>query len=93
MRLDSYLAEYWPEYSRSTWQKYCALGYVKINGEVTTTYKKQLGEDDHVTVDVPEVKIEAEDLPIIYENDDVLVINKPAGLLTHAKVRLITSLA
>ena len=85
MRLDSYLAEYWPEYSRSVWQKYCDSGYVKVNGVVATGYKKQLGEDDEVTVDVPEIKIAPQSLPVIYEDDNVVVINKPPGLLTHAK--------
>lgn len=88
MRLDSYLAEYWPEYSRTTWQKYCQAGYVKVNGKVITSYKKQLGEDDAVTVDVPENKIEPEPLPIIYEDDDVTVVNKPISVLTHAKGKI-----
>lgn len=88
MRLDSYLAEYWPEYSRTVWQKYCQAGYVKLNGRVVTSYKKQLGEDDEVTVDVPENKIEPKQLPIIHEDSNVTVINKPIGVLTHAKGRI-----
>ncbi len=88
MRLDSYLAEYWPEYSRTTWQKYCEAGYVKVNGEVVNSYKKHLGEDDEVTVNVPETKIEARDLPVIYEDENVVIISKPVGILTHAKGQL-----
>ncbi len=88
MRLDSYLAEYWPEYSRTVWQKYCQAGYVKVNGKVATSYKKHLGEDDEVTVNVPEAKIDPQTLPIIYEDDNVTVIDKPAGILTHAKGQL-----
>lgn len=86
MRLDQYVAQYWPEYSRSVWQKYILSGYVTINGVVETSPKKLLGEDDAVKVDIPaEPDYSAQTLPIIYENDDVIVINKPSGLLTHSK--------
>lgn len=87
MRLDAYLAEYFPEHSRSAWQKYIAAGYVKVNGEVVTSNKLLLGEDDQVTADT-NAKIEntdVTDLPIIYEDDNVVVINKPVGMLSHAK--------
>jgi 23S rRNA pseudouridine1911/1915/1917 synthase len=90
MRLDQYCAEFWPEYSRSTWQKLIAAGYVKVNGEVVTVPKKPLGEDDAVSVNVPEnPSFENETLPILYEDDDVIVINKPAGVLTHPKGTII----
>jgi 23S rRNA pseudouridine1911/1915/1917 synthase len=86
MRLDSYLAQYWPEFSRSQWQKYTLAGYVQINGVVETSNKRALGEDDEVTTHVPDrTDYSAEELPIIFENDDVIVINKPTGILTHAK--------
>ncbi|HEX4662376.1 MAG TPA: RluA family pseudouridine synthase [Candidatus Saccharimonadales bacterium] len=86
MRLDVYLAQYWPDYSRSTWQKYCKQGRVKVNGEVVTSTKYELGEDDEVTVETPAATdFTGQTLPIIYEDDDVVVVNKPAGILTHAK--------
>lgn len=86
MRLDVYLAEYWPEHSRSVWQKYCKLGYVKVNGHAVTTPDKLLGEDDEVSFDLPEKQdFSDQKLPILYEDEDVVVINKPAGILTHAK--------
>lgn len=86
MRLDQYVAQYWPEYSRSVWQKYIESGYVSVNGEVVTSPKKQLGEDDEVTVNIPEATDYSEHtLPVIFENDDVIVINKPSGVLTHSK--------
>lgn len=84
-RLDSYLAEYYPEYSRSSWQKYIKQGSVKVNNEVITSSKYDLGEDDHVTYDIPEVEHEQITIPIIYEDENVLVIDKPAGILSHAK--------
>ena len=86
MRLDQYVAQYWPEYSRSQWQKYIAAGYVRVNGEVVTSAKVQLGEDDEVSVNLPASPDYTEDsLPIIYEDENVAVINKPTGVLTHSK--------
>lgn len=86
MRLDAYMAQYWPEYSRSVWQKYIGLGYVKVNGEVETSTKKMLFEDDEVTYDIPSKPDFAEQtLPIIFQDDNVVVIDKPAGVLTHSK--------
>ncbi len=86
MRLDAYLATHWPENSRSTWQKYCKLGYVKVNGVVVTANDKTLDEDDHVTFELPEaIDYTKHELPVLYEDDDVIVMDKPAGILTHAK--------
>lgn len=86
MRLDAYLAQYFPEHSRSAWQKYIAAGYVKVNGEVVTSNKLTLDEDDEVTADT-NAKLHdlSIDLPVIYEDDNVVVINKPVGILSHAK--------
>lgn len=90
MRLDQYVAQFWPEYSRSVWQKYIAAGYVLINGVVETSPKRQLGEDDEVTVEVPQDPDFSEHtLPIVYEDEHVLVLNKPHGVLTHAKGEII----
>ena len=86
MRLDQYVAQFWPEYSRSTWQKYIKLGYVRVNGIVKDSPKFELGEDDEVTVHIAaEPDHSKKTLPVVYEDDHVVVINKPAGVLTHAK--------
>lgn len=86
MRLDQYVAQYWPEYSRSVWQKYILAGYVRVNDVIVTSTKHELDEDDEVTVHIPkDPDYSASELPIIYEDDHVLVLNKPAGVLTHAK--------
>lgn len=86
MRLDAYVAEYWPEHSRSTWQKYIEQGFVRVNGTPITSTKYQLGEDDTVTIDtLPKPPSTRHTLPVLYEDDNVIVINKPAGVLTHAK--------
>lgn len=86
MRLDAYMAQYWPEYSRSTWQKYIEMGVVEVNGVVVTSVRYNLGEDDEVTVQtLPVASFDDQTLPVVYEDEHVIVINKPAGVLTHAK--------
>lgn len=86
MRLDVYMATYYPEHSRSVWQKYIALGYVSVNGAAVASPKRGLGEDDVVTFDLPEkADFSNDELPILYEDDNVVVIDKPAGVLTHSK--------
>jgi 23S rRNA pseudouridine1911/1915/1917 synthase len=86
MRLDQYVAQHWPEYSRSTWKKYIEAGYVLVSGSIETSVKKSLGEDDIVTVNVPELPdFSKQELPIIYEDENVIVIDKPLGVLTHSK--------
>lgn len=86
MRLDQYVATYWPEYSRSQWQKYIAAGYVLVNGTPELSVKYPMAEDDEVTTNLPpQPDYEHRTLPIVYETPQVVVINKPAGILTHAK--------
>lgn len=86
MRLDAYLAQYFPEHSRSAWQKYILAGKVKVNDEIITSNDYTLGEDDIVTVDTESnKKLDDIQLPVIYEDDNVVVINKPVGVLSHAK--------
>jgi 23S rRNA pseudouridine1911/1915/1917 synthase len=84
-RVDAFLAAVAPEYSRSFWQKRCESGDVLVNSKtVKANHKLQL--DDLIEVHTPEVPtFEGQELPVIYEDDDVIVINKPAGVLTHAK--------
>lgn len=86
MRLDVYMATYFPEYSRSVWQKYIERGYVSVNGIIETSVKRQLGEDDTTSFELPvPTDHSAASLPILYEDEDVLVLDKPIGVLTHSK--------
>lgn len=86
MRLDAYMAAFWPEYSRGVWHKYIEMGLVEVNGAVVTSVKYQLGEDDVVTIKTLLVaSFDEQTLPVVYEDDHVVVINKPVGVLTHAK--------
>jgi len=84
-RLDSFLAAQSPQNSRSFWQKLAENGAVTINGNVVKSSRKvNVGET--ITVVMPKKpNFAAQTLPILYEDDDVIVLNKPAGMLTHAK--------
>ncbi len=87
-RLDQYVVELMPMLTRSFAIKLIANGKVTVNGEVVTKagYKMRFGDkvavdhDDQLFKQIPEI-----DLEVIYEDADCVVINKPAGLLTHSK--------
>ena len=86
MRLDIYLStKFDTTISRSLWQKYIKAGYVSVNSKVVTTPKFEVDETDEIALNLPEKEQADVDLPILYEDDDVIVVNKPSGLLTHAK--------
>lgn len=86
-RLDSYLAEITPDFSRSKIQNLIKSGNVLIN----TSVKKpsySLKEGDKIEFELPkdeELKIEPQNIPleIIYEDENMIVVNKPSGMLTH----------
>lgn len=86
-RLDIYVAGKLPELSRAFIQKLCDTGKITVNGTaVKAGYKLKPGNMIQVDYDlkqldeIPDIKLE-----IIYEDDDCLVLQKPAGLLTHSK--------
>ncbi len=87
MRLDKYLAEQFPEQTRSYLQKLIKDGEVLVNGKnVKTGY--QLSKGDEVNVNIPEPKeldVEPQkmELDIVYEDEDVILINKPKGMVVH----------
>ena len=86
VRLDIYLStKFDTTISRSLWQKYIKAGYVLVNNKVATTPKFEVDETDEIALNLPEKEQTDVDLPILYEDDDVIVVNKPSGLLTHAK--------
>ena len=89
-RLDAYLAEHFAELSRSRLQKLIKEGLVQVN-ERTVKPSCPLESGDEVTVMVPmasPVAVEAEDIPldVIYEDEDVIVVNKPRGMVVHPAV-------
>ena len=90
-RLDVHLStQFNPSISRSLWQKYIKAGRVSVNQRPVTTPKFEVDETDEIAVKLPEQEQASAELPILYEDDDVMVVNKPSGLLTHAKGGLST---
>lgn len=86
-RIDKTLPNLDKNLTRAMSQKLIEQGNVKVNGKnVKTSYK--LNENDKVEVEIPEVKevcIEAQDIPVevLYEDNDIIVVNKPKGLVVH----------
>lgn len=86
-RIDRCLAELLGELSRSYIQKLLKEGQVLVNGQaVKASYRVCLG--DLISLDIPEAvepKIQAEDmaLDILYEDQDVILVNKPKGMVVH----------
>lgn len=86
IRLDKYVAEALPQYSRSYIHKLIVQGYVLVNGQKTKA-SQRLNENDRVNVEIlpPPTYPTAEPIPltIIYEDKDILIVDKPAGLAVH----------
>lgn len=86
-RLDAFLADAVEMLTRSRVQKLIADGNVMVSGKVVKANYK-LREGDAVSIDIPEAKeveIEAEDIPldIVFEDEFMLVVNKPQGMVVH----------
>lgn len=85
-RLDAFLAEKYSDYSRSTWQKFIKNGYITVNGIVAKSASQEVSESDAIAISIPELADYSDKtLPIIYLDDNVIVVDKPAGILTHSK--------
>ncbi len=87
MRLDQCLAEIFPDYSRSKLQSWIKSDRVHVDGEqLKAKDKLDGGELIELNAEAEAVlETEAEDIPldIVFEDDDILIINKPAGLVVH----------
>ncbi len=85
-RVDAVLADAYPEISRARLQRLVASGHVLVNGE-TVLKSARVGEGDTVTLVVPESAHEVPqtglEFEILYENEVMLAINKPAGVAVH----------
>ncbi len=86
-RIDKFVALRFPDVSRTHIQKLIAEEYILVNnGTVKSNYKLNLG--DEITVQIPkaiEPEIQAEEIPldVLYEDDDIIVINKPKQMVVH----------
>lgn len=87
-RLDQTLAELFPDYSRSRIKEWILERRVSVNGTIIDKPKEKVfgGEQVSIDAEIEEAqRWEAQNIPlnIVYEDDDILVINKPRGLVVH----------
>ena len=87
IRIDKFLASAIPDKSRSHYQKAIDNGLVLVNGKtVKSKYQTRLGDEIVISIEpVKEIDILPEDIPIdiLYEDNDVIVVNKPKGMVVH----------
>ena len=87
VRLDAYVADNINSLSRTMVKKLIEEGNISVNGKTQkVSYKAQ--ENDEISVIVPEAKqldLKAQDIPleVVYEDKDIIVVNKPKGLVVH----------
>lgn len=89
LRLDKFLAQWLAEYSRSYLQTLIESGHVRVDDEVQATSSRRLSVFQRVCVELfpteqsLSFRPEAMQLSIVFEDDDLIVLNKPAGLVVH----------
>lgn len=87
-RLDNQVSTLLPNITRSMAAKLIKMGKVSINSQIVNKPSHKVKSDDKIIVDYNESEynpFEGINIPIIYEDQDVVVINKPLGVLSHAK--------
>ena len=87
-RLDAFIGYNTDELSRSYAVRLIEKGLVSVNGTPAASKKQSVSEGDIIEIDLPEpepLAVTAENIPIeiVYEDDDVAVINKPRGMVVH----------
>jgi 23S rRNA pseudouridine1911/1915/1917 synthase len=87
-RLDKYLVDQFPDFSRSRLQAFIRDGLVRINGTPVTKGGAKLEKGSEISIDIPpiaESTLVPEEIPldIIFENSDLMIVNKQAGLVVH----------
>lgn len=86
-RIDKVLGHHFSQFSRSHLQKWIEDGNVKVNGQVVKPkYKLAVGDQVVITPEAPQkIDLAPENIPldIVYEDDDVVVVNKPQGMVVH----------
>jgi 23S rRNA pseudouridine1911/1915/1917 synthase len=87
-RLDQTIAVMFPDYSRSRLKEWILAGKVAVNGEVITKARDKMFGGESITINAEveaEIRFEPQNisLNIVYEDDDILVINKPKDFVVH----------
>jgi 23S rRNA pseudouridine1911/1915/1917 synthase len=87
-RLDRALAEMFPDGSRTLFARLIEAGHVRVDTDVATKSSQRVAAGQRIEVDFPAPSpssVESQDLPlrVVYEDADLVVIDKPAGLVVH----------
>ena len=86
-RIDSYISSINNDLSRSTVQRLIEEGNITVNSQkVKDSYKLKLNDEIEITIpEVKEIDLKAQDIPleILYEDNDIIVVNKPKGMVVH----------
>lgn len=85
VRLDHLLVEQHPEYNRSSLQTFVKSGYVTVDGEVVTKPNTKFLPEAKIELRLPKTERSLPKIPVIYEDQNILVLDKPQGLLSMAK--------
>lgn len=86
VRVDKHLANVFPEYSRAALAKLFTLNLIKYKGEpIQPGHKLRPGAEIEYDLGPLQEKPEVIELPIIYEDENVIVIDKPVGIISHAR--------
>jgi 23S rRNA pseudouridine1911/1915/1917 synthase len=88
-RLDKYVAANYGDLSRSYFQKLAKEGYVKVNGKrVKASYNLQNGDIILIIMKEAEVELKPKDIPlnIVFEDENILILDKPANMVVHQGV-------
>ena len=88
MRLDKHILETHPDFSRSRIEGLIKSGFVTVNGAVAEKAGMKVSEDDEIVVEIPPpvpAIPEPEDIPleIVFEDEDMVVVNKRPGMVVH----------
>ncbi len=88
LRIDRYLSQELPDLSRSRIQQLIEQGSLQINGKSCTSKKTMVQLGDRISLTIPEVipldlQPEAIPLDVLYEDDSLIIVNKPADLVVH----------
>ena len=87
MRLDAYIVANLTEISRMTVKRLLEEGKILVNGKIQkASYRPSKNDKIEIEIEAPkEIELKAQEIPIdiIYEDNDIIVVNKPKGLVVH----------
>ena len=88
VRLDILMGEYFKSYNRSSLQKFIEFGFVTVDGETAKKPNQKFERGVKIDLKIPETMKNADLVPeVIYEDGNVVVLNKPAGLLSMPRAQ------